>query len=62
MKQKKHTTLSINGMEMRANPVPDRHHNEAVGGRYWLNQPGYYLIRLRLRHSQKAMRPLARIP
>jgi len=61
MKQK-YTSLSFNELDMGANHVLGRRTFETAVGRYWMNQPGYYLIRLRLRHSEKALRPLARIP
>jgi hypothetical protein len=61
MKQKQ-TTLPLVALNAGIGPLPGRRDNETAVGRYWMNQPGYYLIRLRLRHSQKAVRPLARIP
>jgi len=61
MKQKP-AAPALNGLKVNANPMPGPRRPKASVGRYWMNQPGYYLIRLRLQHGQKAMRPLARIP
>ncbi len=61
MKQKP-PAPALKGLKIQGGPIPGPRRSDAASGRYGRNQPGYYLLRLRLRHSQKALRPLTKIP
>jgi hypothetical protein len=61
MKQKP-TVPALKGLKIEAGSIPGPRRSDPALGRYGRNQPGYYLLRLRLRHSQKALRPLVKIP
>jgi hypothetical protein len=47
-------------LESRARPVPGSQFSRAVYTRNNASQPGYYIIRLRLQHSQSSFRPRLR--